>query len=50
MKSLVSAILVLAIAPLGACRSNDVGTGANRVDREYSKPAAEVCKAALESA
>ena len=50
MKNLIPAILVLALAPLGACQGNDLGTGANTVDREYAKPAAEVCKAALQSA
>jgi len=49
MKFLIPAILAVAIAPLGACSERDLGTGANTVDREYSKPAAEVCKAALES-
>jgi len=49
MKNMISAILVLAIVPLGACRGNDLGTGANTVDREYSKPAVDVCKAALQS-
>jgi hypothetical protein len=50
MKSLISAILVLSIVTLGACRSNDLGTGTNTVDREYSKAASEVCKAVLHGA
>jgi len=50
MKTLISALLALAIMPLVACQSNDLGTGANTVDRDYAKPAAEVGKAALQSA
>lgn len=50
MRILLSAILALAIVPLGACRGNDLGSGANTVDREYPKPASEVSKAALTSA
>jgi hypothetical protein len=50
MKNMISAILVLALVPLGACRGNDLGTGTNTVDREYSKAASDVCKAALQSA
>ena len=49
MKHLMCAIFALAIVPLGACRGNDLGTGTNTVDREYSKPASEACKAALQS-
>lgn len=50
MKTMLLATLVLAIVPLGACRGSDLGTGANTVDREYSKPASEVCRAVLQSA
>src|SRR6185295_1060853 len=50
MKSMISAILVLAIAPLGACRGNDLGSGANTLDREYAKPASDVSKAVRQSA
>lgn len=50
MKTLMTAILVVSVVPLGACRGNDLGTGANTVDREYSKPASEASKAALQSA
>lgn len=50
MRNLISAILLALVAPLAACRGNDLGTGANTVDRDYAKPAAEVCKAALQSA
>jgi hypothetical protein len=50
MKNLISMILVLSIVPLSACRETDLGTGTNTVDREYSKPAPEACKAALQSA
>lgn len=50
MKRLIPAILALAVAPLGACRGNDLGTGANTVDREYAKPAPDALKAARQSA
>ncbi len=48
MRNLFLATIV-AVVPLG-CRGNDLGTGANTVDREYSKSAVDVCKAVLESA
>lgn len=50
MRNVITATLALAIAGLGACKGNDLGTGANTVDREYSKPAADVYKAAQKSA
>jgi len=50
MKMMSTAILVLAMLPLAACQRNDLGTGTNTVDREYAKPAADVSKAALQSA
>ncbi len=49
MRTLSTAILVLSILPLGACHQNDLGTGANTVDRDYSKSATDASKAALQS-
>ncbi len=50
MRNLIPAILALAMMPLAACRGRDMGTGANTVDREYAKPASDVCAAARKSA
>ena len=33
-----------------SCRSNDLGSGANTVDRDFAKPASEVWKASVKSA
>lgn len=41
----IPAVLLL----LAACKSNDLGSGANTVDREFSKPAPEVWKASVKS-
>jgi len=41
----IPALLLLA----AACRSNDLGSGANTVDREFAKPAPEVWKASVKS-
>jgi hypothetical protein len=49
MKTLISTLLALASMPLAACQSNDLGTGANTVDRDYAKSAVDVSKAALQS-
>jgi len=50
MKTLMSTLLALTTMLLVACQSNDLGTGANTVDRDYAKPAGDVSKAALQSA
>lgn len=39
--------IILALAALAACRSNDLGTGVNTLDRSYSKPAGDTWKAAV---
>jgi hypothetical protein len=35
---------------LASCQSNDLGSGANTVDRDFAKPAADVWKASVKSA
>src|SRR5690242_17021930 len=46
-----TAILLLAGLPwLGACRSNDLGSGANTVDREFAMSADDVWKASVKAA
>jgi hypothetical protein len=50
MKNRISTLLALVIVPLGACQGRDLGARANTVDREYSKPASEVCVAVRRSA
>lgn len=50
MKTAMLAILSTALAAGIGCRGNDLGTGANTVEREYARPAAEVWTAALKSA
>jgi hypothetical protein len=47
MRPFTTVLLALALPPLLACQTHDLGTGVNTVDREYARPAAEVCKAAL---
>lgn len=49
MRNRMAAFLAVTLLPLGACRGSDLGTGANTVDRDYSKPASDVSKAALQS-
>jgi Protein of unknown function (DUF3568) len=46
-----SAILLTAcLAALGACRSNDLGSGANTVERDFATPADDVWKASVKAA
>jgi hypothetical protein len=47
----LSAILLSAALPLlGACHSNDLGSGANTVDREFALSADDVWKASIKAA
>jgi len=49
MRTMISTLLASALITLTACQSNDLGTGANTVDRDYAKPASDVSKAVLQS-
>jgi hypothetical protein len=47
----MTAFLLSAAAPfLWSCQSNDLGSGANTVDREFAKPAHDVWKASVRTA
>jgi hypothetical protein len=50
MRRSIPALASAALLILGSCRENDLGTGANTVDREFSKPAHDVWKASVKSA
>ena len=50
MRRTIPALASAALLILGSCRENDLGTGANTVDREFSKPAHDVWKASVKSA
>jgi len=50
MKRIASTLLALAIFAAAGCSSNDLGTGANTVDREFAKPASDVWDASVKSA
>jgi uncharacterized protein DUF3568 len=49
MKRSTVGILAMALLGFVACRGNDLGSGANNVDRDYSKPAADVWTAAVKA-
>ena len=40
----------IAVLTLTSCATNDLGSGANTIDREYAKPASEIWSASLKSA
>ena len=44
------ATATLAALSLASCAGNDLGSGANTIDREYAKPASEIWSASLKSA
>ena len=50
MRRTIPALASAALLILGSCRENDLGTGANTVDREFSMPAHDVWKASVKSA
>ena len=50
MRSTIPALASAAFLILASCRGNDLGTGANTVDREFSRPAQDVWKASVKSA
>ena len=43
-------VWIPALLLAASCRSNDLGSGANTVDRDFAKPASEVWKASVKSA
>ena len=50
MRNVVASFLLLAVAPLGACRAYVVRVEADAVDREYSNPPAQVYAAVVRGA
>src|SRR3954466_10461431 len=49
MNKLMAAATLAALS-LASCSGNDMGTGANTIDREYAKPASDIWSASLRSA
>lgn len=49
MNRLAAALVLAALPALGACSSNDLGTGANTVDREFTRHASDVWSASIQS-
>jgi hypothetical protein len=50
MRSTITALASAAVLILASCQANDLGTGANTVDREFSRPAEDVWKASVKGA
>jgi hypothetical protein len=50
MRHLAAILCSASLAAIGACRSNDLGSGANTVEREFSMPADDVWKASVKAA
>ena len=50
MKRMTAFLLSAAVPFLWSCQSNDLGSGANTVDREFAKSAHDVWKASVRTA
>ena len=50
MRTLTLSLITAATLTIPSCQESDLGTGANTVEREYARPAADAWKAAVRSA
>ena len=50
MRHLAAILCSVSLAAIGACRSNDLGSGANTVEREFSRSALDVWNASVKAA